>query len=83
MVFAGALVAGIGIALLISQIRPTFLSQSDLRVATGLPILGTVTMNWTDREKIKRKKSLYAFSFSFILLLILYGGVMTKIILKS
>ena len=83
MVFAGALVAGIGIALLISQIRPTFLSQSDLRVATGLPILGTVTMNWTDREKIKRRKSLYAFSFSFILLLILYGGVMTKIILKS
>lgn len=82
MVFIGALVAGIGIAFLISQIRPTFLSQSDLRVATGLPILGTVSMNWTDREKIKRKKSLYAFSLSFILLFTLYGGVIANIMLK-
>ena len=82
MVFIGALVAGIGTALLISQIRPTFLSQSDLRLATGLPILGTVSMNWTDREKTKRKKSLYAFSFSFILLFTLYGGVIANIMLK-
>lgn len=82
LVFLGALVAGIGTALLISQIRPTFLSQSDLRVATGLPILGTVSMNWTDREKIKRKKSLYAFGLSFILLFTLYGGVMANMLLK-
>lgn len=82
LVFIAALLAGIGTAFLISQIRPTFLSQSDLRVATGLPILGTVSMNWTDREKIKRKKSLYAFGLSFFLLFSLYGGIMARMMLK-
>ena len=82
MVFIGALLAGIGIAFLISKIRPTFLSQSDLREVTGLPILGTVSMNWTDREKQKRKKSLYAFGFSFILLFTLYGGVIANMLFK-
>lgn len=82
LVFAAALAAGVGIALLISQARPTFLSQSDLRIATGLPILGTVSMNWTDREKTKRRKSLYAFSFSFVLLFTLYGGIMANMLRK-
>lgn len=82
LVFAAALVFGIGIALLISQVRPTFLNQNDLRVATGLPILGTVTMNWTESEKIKRKKSLYVFGASLLLLLIIYSGAMTYMLLK-
>lgn len=83
LVFIGALAAGIGTAVLINLIRPTFLSQSDLRIVTGLPVLGTVSMNWTDREKIKRRKSLYAFSLSFILMFALYGGVVARIMLKS
>ncbi|MGZ5818887.1 MAG: XrtA system polysaccharide chain length determinant [Burkholderiaceae bacterium] len=83
LVFVGAIFAGIGAAFLMSQIRPTFLSQSSLREATGLPILGTVAMNWTDNQKINRRKSLYAFGASFISLLVLYGGVMTIFILKQ
>ena len=82
MVFVGALVGGIGSALLMSQIRPTFLSQNSLRESIGLPILGTVTKNWTINEKIKRKRSLYAFGLSITLLVALYSVVMVLLFLK-
>ncbi|WP_432377828.1 XrtA system polysaccharide chain length determinant [Duganella sp. P38] len=46
-----ALLCGVAAALLISQVRPTFLSPEELHSRTGLPVLGTVAMNWTDHEK--------------------------------
>ena len=52
MVFLGAMLAGIGIAFVISQIRPTFHSQVSLREITGRPILGSIPMIWTSKEKI-------------------------------
>ena len=64
LVFLGLIVAGIGIAFVISQIRPTFHSQMSLREITGKPILGSIPMIWTDQEKTKRKKRLYAFGLS-------------------
>ncbi|RFC33391.1 MAG: polysaccharide chain length determinant protein, PEP-CTERM locus subfamily [Candidatus Nitrotoga sp. SPKER] len=82
LVFLGALLGGIGSALLMSQIRPTFLSQNSLRESMGLPILGTVTMNWTANEIIKRKRSLYAFGLSISLLIVLYSVVMVFLFLK-
>lgn len=82
LVFVGALLGGIGSALLMSQIRPTFLSQNSLRESIGLPILGTVTMNWTANEVIKRKRSLYAFGLSISLLVALYSVVMVFLFLK-
>ncbi|MEB0165499.1 chain length-determining protein, partial [Glaciimonas sp. CA11.2] len=38
ILFVAALAAGVGLTLLISQIRPTFLSQSELLEATGIPV---------------------------------------------
>lgn len=78
MVFLGALLAGIGVAFMMSQVRPTFHSQSSLREITGRPILGSVAMIWTDQEKIKRKRRLYAFGLSLLSLLGLYGALMVK-----
>lgn len=82
IVFALALLSSIGGSYLISQIQPTFLSQNSLREFTGLPILGTVTMNWTEPEKVKRKKSNYIFALSCVLLLALYIGVNTMMLFK-
>lgn len=82
IVFVGALLGGIGSALLMSQIRPTFLSQNSLRESIGLPILGTVTMNWTAHEKNKHKRSLYAFGLSITLLVALYSVAMVILFLK-
>src|SRR5690348_16079154 len=78
MVFLGAILAGIGIAFVISQIRPTFHSQVSLREITGRPILGSIPMIWTNKEKIKRRKRLYAFALSLLSLLGIYGALMVK-----
>lgn len=83
LVFVGALIAGIAIALLMSQLRPTYLSQHGLRESTGLPILGSVSMNWTDHERAKRKRSFYAFGASLAVLITLYAGVMARMLLTA
>ena len=80
IVFLGSLLVGIGIAFVISQIRPTFHSQASLREITGRPILGSIPMIWTDQEKIKRKKRLYAFGLSLLSLLGLYGALMIRMV---
>jgi polysaccharide chain length determinant protein (PEP-CTERM system associated) len=80
LVFAGALLAGLGAALLLSQIRPTFISQRSLREITGLPILGGISMNWTDAQRLKRRRRLYAFALAVSLFFGGYGGVMASML---
>lgn len=80
LVLLGAIVSGMGIAFVISQILPTFHSQNSLREITGRPILGTVAMIWTDKEIIKQKREIYALSLSLLFLLALYGILMAKAI---
>jgi polysaccharide chain length determinant protein (PEP-CTERM system associated) len=79
IVFLGALLAGIGVAFVISQVRPTFHSQLSLREISGKPILGSIPMIWTDKEKVKRRKRLYAFALSLLSLLGLYTALMIRI----
>jgi len=75
-VFVVALLAGIGIAALLSKIRPTFVSTYNLREMTGLPILGSVAMNWTNAEQERQKKGLLIFILSFIVLIAFYSAWM-------
>jgi polysaccharide chain length determinant protein (PEP-CTERM system associated) len=82
LVLAGALLTGVAAALLISQIRPTFLSPAELRSRTGLPVLGTVSMNWTDAQKIKRKRGQFAFGAALSCLFMAYGGVLASTLLR-
>ena len=69
--------------MLMSQIRPTFVTQNSLRTITGMPILGSISINWTDQQKINRRRRLYAFSAAVAILLTVYGGVMTATLLKQ
>jgi polysaccharide chain length determinant protein (PEP-CTERM system associated) len=78
LVLLGAIASGIGIALVISQILPTFHSQHSLREITGRAVLGTVGMIWTEQETIKQKREIYALSISLLFLLALYGILMAK-----
>jgi len=80
LVLLGAIASGIGIAFLISQVLPTFHSQNSLREITGRPVLGTVSMIWTNQEKMKQKGEIFALSFSLLFLLALYGILMAKAI---
>jgi len=82
LVFVGALVAGLAGALLLSQLRPTFLSQSALRDATGLPILGSVSMNWTAEQTVLRKRRLIALAASVLLLFGAYAAGVAAILIR-
>ncbi|GJL76249.1 MAG TPA: GNVR domain-containing protein [Nitrosomonas sp.] len=72
-VFLAALLVGIAIAFVISQIRPAFYSQNSLREVTGIPVLGSVPMIWTDQQKSQRKQRLFIFSFSILFLALIYA----------
>lgn len=82
LVLGGALLTGVAAALLISQVRPTFLSPSELRERTGLPVLGTVSMNWTENQKIKRRRGRYAFGTALSCLFVAYGAVLAAAALR-
>lgn len=73
LVFGAALVAGLAAAFLMSQVRPTFMSQTALRDTTGLPVLGAIGMNWTTEQTVRRKRRLVAVGVSVLLLLGAYA----------
>jgi len=82
LVFVGALIAGLAGALLLSQLRPTFLSQAALREATGLPILGSVSMNWTAEQTVLRKRRLIALAASVLVLFGAYAAGVAAILIR-
>lgn len=83
IVMAVAVMAGAAGALLISQVRPTYLSPGELREATGLRVLGAVAMTWTDPERRKRRRGQIGFGAGVACLFVSYGGVMAFAILHS
>jgi len=82
LVFGGALVAGLAVAFLMSQFRPTFMSQAALRETTGLPVLGSIGMNWTNEQTVRRKRRLVAVGVSVLLLLGAYGAGVAAILVR-
>jgi polysaccharide chain length determinant protein (PEP-CTERM system associated) len=80
LVFAFALAAGLACAFLMSQVRPTFVSQATLREVTGLPVLGSIGMNWTDAQRVRRKRRLVGLAASVLVLFGTYGIGMAAIL---
>ncbi|MFC5510950.1 XrtA system polysaccharide chain length determinant [Massilia jejuensis] len=70
-VFLLSLVAGLAGAFLLSQVRPTFLSHAALRDVTGMPVLGSINMHWTDSQKVLRKRRLLGVGAA---VLVLFGA---------
>jgi len=83
MVLLAALGGGLGIAFLISQLRPTFDDERRLREVSGLQVLGTVVMAWTDAQKARRIRGLVAFLFSVLSLISAYVAIMAALVLTA
>jgi uncharacterized protein involved in exopolysaccharide biosynthesis len=79
-VFAAALIAGLVGAFLMAQVRPTFLSHAALRETTGVTVLGSINMHWTDSQKVMRKRRLVGLGAAVALLFGAYAvGVATML----
>jgi polysaccharide chain length determinant protein (PEP-CTERM system associated) len=81
MVLLGALGGGFGVAFLLSQFRPTFNDERRLREVSGLPVLGTVAMVWTDAQTKRRSRGRLAVLLAFLGLLLAYLASMASILL--
>jgi polysaccharide chain length determinant protein (PEP-CTERM system associated) len=75
----GGIGGGIGLAFVLSQLKPTFTDRKALREGTGLPILGSVSMVWTNEERNKRKKNFAALAASYGALAVAYGGILVAL----
>ncbi len=71
---AVALALGLAIAFFIAKARPTFVSLAQLREISGLPVLGSISMNWSKIEQKQRGKEMATFIASLVGLLVLFGG---------
>jgi len=68
--------AGIGLAFLLSQIRPAFYDRRTLQEYIGVPVFGVVSRLWTP-ELLRRKRLEFgAFIGVGIILIALFGGVL-------
>jgi hypothetical protein len=61
LVLLASLLLGLFSAFAASQLRPTFGDGDELRLRTGLPLLGVVTMLTTDGDRRRDRASLFRF----------------------
>ena len=59
---AAALAAGLAVAFAATQLRPTFSDGNDLRLRTGLPLLGVVTLLMTEVDHRRERSSMLRFA---------------------
>lgn len=79
--FILSLAAGIGIAFVISQVFPAFLTKDSLQQAVNFPVLGAVSRTWTEVELRKRRKGMYQFVGTTSLLFAFFFAGMAAMVL--
>lgn len=78
-----ALAAGLAMTFLATQLRPTFSDGNDLRLRTGLPLLGVVTLLTTDLDRQRERASLLRFAgASGGLLLLMVAGLAALVVMN-
>ena len=70
------------LSLLLYLIRPTFMSTSQIRTLTGLPILGSVSLKYRPEELIKHKNEMIKYWIGVVSLIVIYLVFMTADIIK-
>ncbi|MBV8622525.1 MAG: chain length-determining protein [Herbaspirillum sp.] len=82
LLFVAAIAAGFGVTVVLSQVRPSFITQHQLQQVTGLPVLGAVAMNWTEAEIAKRKASVRKFIALVVAFFVAYVVMMAFLFLR-
>lgn len=80
LVLLAALAGGVAGAFLVSQSRPTIDDERRLSEVSGLPVLGTIMMAWTEAQERRRARGLVALGISFAGLLSTYAAIMLALV---
>lgn len=67
--------AALGLAFLLSQIKPTIYDRKTLRHISGLPVFGSVSKVWTSEGLIRRRMEIAGFSAVSVLLALSFVGI--------
>lgn len=74
-VLIAAIAVGVGLALLMTILRPTFNSSQKVREILGLPVLGNVSMNWIDTIKRDKWHEFLRFCVVSSMLLLVFSAI--------
>lgn len=75
LVLTAALAAGGGLAFMLHQLKPVFVSGEMVYQQLGIPVLGAVSMAWTGRATWARRRAEALFAIGLAVLLGLFGVV--------
>jgi polysaccharide chain length determinant protein (PEP-CTERM system associated) len=78
-----AIGAGLGMAFVMSQVRPVFFDGVTLRQVTQLPLLGVVGLIASDESRRRESRSLMRFIMACVAFLLLYAGGMAVLSIHS
>lgn len=78
-VMAATLAAGLGWGLLRYLLQPTFIDLRQVRLITGLPLLGSVSLYLSPEHRRKRRLQLASFLSTAVLLLCVFGGAIYSV----
>lgn len=81
-VFGGAFAGGVGLAFLLALMRPVFGDRRELAEVTGLPVLGSVNMVWTDLQRRRKRSGAFAFAAVVLGIIATFGGVLTIFVMR-
>lgn len=75
IILAASLGAGAGLAFLLSQINPRFYSSDELKEIARLPVIGTVSLVFSQRQRTERRMEMAVFGLVVFGLVGLYGAL--------
>lgn len=79
-VLAASLGTGLGWSFLRYFLQPTFVDLQQVRLRTGLPVLGTVSLSLSPEHRKKRQMQLASFLSATFLLICVYGGTIYNVL---